>query len=124
MNFVRCINCTRNGRNYILRFCEILGCWVSSGLEVVSEVSGVRVLEEGGEEAPGPRHHGLPHRASPVGGLEAGLSALSAMDTRVEDRGITWHSRYRAISITLVYQVYSAFIIIIRWPLTKYTEQS
>ena len=86
MNFVRCINCIRNGRNYILRFCEILGCWVSSGLEVVCEVSGVRVLEEGGEEAPGPRHHGLPHRASPVGGLEAGLSALSAMDTRVEDR--------------------------------------
>ena len=81
-------------------------------------------MEEGGEEAPGPRHHGLPHRASPVGGLEAGLSALSAMDTRVEDRGITWHSRYRAISITSVYQVYSAFIIIIRWPLTKYTEQS
>ena len=81
MNFVRCINCTRNGRNYILRFCEILGCWVSSGPEVVSEVSGVRVLEEGGEETPGPRHHGLPHRASPVGRLEAVLSALSAMDT-------------------------------------------
>ena len=89
----------------------------------MSEVSGVRVVEESGEEAPGPRHHGLPHRASPVGRLEAGLSALSAMDTRVEDRGITWHSRYRAISITLVYQVYSAFIIIIRWPLTKYTEE-
>ena len=119
-----CINCIRNGRNCNLRFSEILGCWVSSGLEVVSEVSGVRVLEEGGEEAPSPRHHGLPHRASPVGGLEAGLSALSAMDTRVEDRGITWHSRYRAISITSVYQVYSAFIIIIRRPLTKYTEQS
>ena len=121
---MRCINCIRNGRNGNLRLCEILGCWVSSGLEVVSEVSGVRVVEEGGEEAAGPRHHGLPDRASPVGGLWARLSALSAMDTRVEDRGITWHSRYRAISITSVYQVYSAFIIIIRWPLTKYTEQS